>query len=767
MGIRSRVRLKLETGTGGGGSAVSNGDAIDSTLTANGTGVIWDIDEVSRPVTVEKNPDGNIVAIYTTTDVNALLDPDHASWEVLREDAMNTYEVITARGIVGIQARVISGSGTSTVRVYARYTGPEYNPVYDPGFDVAFADLSDSRRFLRQAGFGEFPGEAQTLLSSGRTAGEEFDLLYDGAYRYHGGAFPATAGTFPVITEGAGAGDNAGRRSLAASWQYRSLVWRHSPDTFRGRIVAAWNKQLAIGNILSETTSRAWERTQNSLFDMMDGTLQDYVRWLAYARYPQWFLDNINNKGREPAFQLYDVEPNQNWVRELFQLFTLGQWELNLDGSFKLDAFGNRIPTYVYLDVLNAARLFSGLNLSGTSAELVCTATDHYRGAVDMPTPGITRAAYGGVPTLGTKFVQGENVYGKIEEVCDWLYNHDTFLVYFCLHFIRELVTENPTPQYVRRVVAAAQDNGLGVRGSVRDIMRAIYLDPEARGTIASKDADRFGRALDIHLALASAWRAAEQRDVAEFGYTCSVSVTNGSTTATVAAGDNLPLQAHNGSWRVSGTGLLSTATATWATNTTLTLNTAYTGTTGTYTFEFARPLNASLFEGVENTGWVDSGSANNGPGKVPAEWGITATVFNDYPFDYEIDDGYLGRAASLWTPEGVLALWNGMPRGSIHHSKNGTYAGILTRRHGVWDMTYMVAGSPTNAQLVDRAIEVVLCGRTIPSAARLKVIEILDQAALDSAAEYGAPDNAMKLDRRAALALSCVDMLPQAMEQI
>jgi hypothetical protein len=768
------VRLYGEVTVNGGafgGPATADGDAIDSTLTATTDGVIWDIEEVARPVVVEKNPGGNIVRISTTENVNALLDADDADWSTLREDGLNTYETITSRDVVGLQARVISGAGTSTVRVYARQTGPGYNPVFDPAYDVAFADTTDVQRFFRQAGFGEFPGEVDTVVSSGDTAGEVFDAWYDGTFNYLPGSFPVLA------QQGAGAGDNTLRRSLAAGWLHRSLVTRSGSDTLRFRILAAFNKLCAVGPILAEQTSRAWEGTQNSLLGLLDGTLKDYVDWLAYARYPQWFLDNILNRARNLA-NTADIEPNQNFVREKLQLFTLGQWQLNLDGTFKYDSNGNRIPAYEYLDVLNMARLYSGFELSGgtqfqdaTANTLICNPSFHYRGAVDMPTAGITRAAYLSNPSLGTKFVADETtVYGNIARVCEWIVNNDTFLVYIAKNFIHELVTENPTPQYVRRVVAALLNDGTGTRGSFKAMFRAILLDPEARGTAASKNALTYGRALDMHLAVSAAWRTGEQVLLAERNYVFTANFTNGSTavTALKAALDPLRTNGTAFAYNVTGTGIPAAATIRWETDTTATLSAAFTGTTGAVTVTANRIPAPNMFEHIEATTGLDSNVSRNGVGRLPNEWGFPPTVFAEYPFDAEAAPGYLARAARIWTTDGVLAQWQTMVRASgLHSDAVTTTNGFVPRRTGIWDMTYMCAGTPTNAQLIDRAITVILAGRTLPAAARTTLIGALDQIMLDRAADYGVTDSQVKLERRGALAIGLVNMMPQAMEQI
>jgi hypothetical protein len=630
---------------------------------------------------------------------------------------------------------------------------------------VAFADLSDAQRFMRQASFAEFPGEAQAIITSGDTAGEVFDAWYDSAFAYG----PAAA---PVVAENAAAGDNISLRIISATMQLRALSLRAGGSVFRNKMVVAWQKLLAIGFPANATDSRMHESLHNSLLNLLDGTLLDYLRWLAYDKWPGFFLDNLDNKGRDPATSFFDIEPNQNFVREKLQLFTLGEYELNKDGTYKLDGNGERIPTYVYEDVLNMARLYSGMALSGNNHAMVVIDSRHYRGAVNMPTAGITRAAYDPTvptyPPLGTKFTLGENIYGKIEEVCQWIYNHDAFLVYFAKMFIHELVNENPTPQYVRRVVAALENDGTGVRGSIRAMLRAILLDPEARGSVSSKDANTYGRALDMHLATAAVYRAGEQYELAEYNYTINCDLVNGSTTVTGSTADIKRLEGYNGNWRVTGGSLPGGATVFHSTPTTVTLNAAYAGTTGTYALTFQRPSNAPLFNWVDDSSLIDgTAAANNAAGRSPAFWGVPATVFADYPYDYEGAPGFLARAASLWSASGVLSMWQTLIRAGVYHSKNGTYASQVARRAGAWDLTYMTSGSPTNAQLVDRAEAIILHGRTLPAPAKAKLVEMLDQMMTDSAAHYGVTDSAMKLDRRAAHILGAMQFMPQAMEQI
>jgi hypothetical protein len=758
------IELSIAAGLVVGGPGTIDGSAIDSTLAVSTLPRIFDVTGTSRPIAIDiVCGAGDSILMATTNDPDGLVDADHESWEIVRASSgASVIEIVNSAYIVGIQILRTAGSSlTSTVRVYAPLRGPGYNPVYDPAYDVAFEDATDAARFLRQASFGYAPTEPAALVLGG-TVGETLDSWFGGSPAYMMGAAP-------VIAESASAGDNTERRSLAAGMHWRAIYAPTGVTTLCARFASAFNKMLAIGPIGGSSTSTPHEAVMNRMIRFLadDETTLDYLRWLQYARQPNLFLDNANNPGRDPNSGWTDREPNQNFAREILQLFSLGQWELNLDGTFKLDGSGNLIPAYEYQDVLNYARILSGMNQAGTVYDLPMgttgtTANWTYRGAVEMPTAGISRAAYAehpaAAPLLGTKHVISDQPYGMVERVVQWLYNNDTMLVYFARNFINELVTENPTPQYVRRVVASLLDDGTGRRGSFRAMVRAILLDAEARGT--SKPADTYGRALDIHLAISAGFRAAEPQFAAEFA-TINCGCTNGSTAITFDAEQGKQLQVNASSdWRVTGVGIPASTSAEWTGATTGVLSQAFTGTTGTVSLTFARNFGLQYFESFE-------GPNDEGAGRLPTEWGHPNSVFADYPFDAEGAPGFLARAARIWTADAIRAFWYSTIRSSMNHHPTSVYGGTLPAREGVWNLTTMTAGTPTNADLIDRAVSYLLHGRTLPAGARTVLINALDGAMTDSATWFGAPDDAVKLSRRAALALSMVNLMPEALEQV
>lgn len=188
-------------------------------------------------------------------------------------------------------------------------------------------------------------------------------------------------------------------------------------------------------------------------------------------------------------------QPDENYAREVMQLFTIGLYELNPDGTHRLDENDQPIETYGQSDITNLARVFTGYDWDYVS-----------NGAFFTPTPG---KPWGQVPsthfatnpmrfraqdhsTLEVNFL-GVNIPADtpgpeaLETALDTLFNHANTGPFFARQMIQRLVTSNPSPEYVGRVAAAFADNGDGVRGDLRAVWTAILMDEEA---LAAPDPD-------------------------------------------------------------------------------------------------------------------------------------------------------------------------------------------------------------------------------------------------------------------------------------
>jgi uncharacterized protein (DUF1800 family) len=186
-------------------------------------------------------------------------------------------------------------------------------------------------------------------------------------------------------------------------------------------------------------------------------------------------------------------QPDENYAREVMQLFTIGLYELNPDGTDRLDANNQPIETYGQSDITNLARVFTGYDWDYTR----CTFHNVTWHDYDVPTtefavdPMRFRAQNHsdlGVSFLGTNIPANSPGPDALRIALDTLFNHANTGPFFARQMIQRLVTSNPSPAYVGRVAAAFANNGAGVRGDLRAVWIAILTDDEARAAPTASD---------------------------------------------------------------------------------------------------------------------------------------------------------------------------------------------------------------------------------------------------------------------------------------
>jgi uncharacterized protein (DUF1800 family) len=207
--------------------------------------------------------------------------------------------------------------------------------------------------------------------------------------------------------------------------------------------------------------------------------------------------------------------PNENYAREILQLFSVGVDALNQDGTPILDAQGNRVPTYDQNTITEFARVFTGWNLAPNKTWVVNGTTLVPNYADPMVLQANTNTYDTAAKTLLNgqvlpAIVQGQNAQtyktAELNAALDNIFNHPNTGVYIGKELIKKLVTSNPSPAYVGRVAAAFANNGAGVRGDMKAVITAILLDPEARGDI--KTDPNYGHLREPALLITSALRA-------------------------------------------------------------------------------------------------------------------------------------------------------------------------------------------------------------------------------------------------------------------
>ncbi len=202
------------------------------------------------------------------------------------------------------------------------------------------------------------------------------------------------------------------------------------------------------------------------------------------------YLSHFNNPKTDEA---NNIRPDENYAREIMQLFTIGLYELNNDGTEQLDSNGNPIPTYDNDDIKELAKVFSGFSGSAwhplveAELDLYDTPTQFgwWPGAYDRTVP---MTVYDSDHEPGAKYLlngyvipSGQTGLEDVDNAIDHLFNHPNVGPFIGTKLIKLLIKSNPTPNYVNRVAMAFNNNGQGVRGDMQAVIRAIYTDPEAR----------------------------------------------------------------------------------------------------------------------------------------------------------------------------------------------------------------------------------------------------------------------------------------------
>ncbi len=173
---------------------------------------------------------------------------------------------------------------------------------------------------------------------------------------------------------------------------------------------------------------------------------------------------------------------NENYSRENMQLFTIGLYELNQDGTPKLDGSGSMIPSYTQAQVQAFARAYTGWTYAaagGGSPAKFPNGTANY----DMPMAQVESAHDTTAKVLlnGTTLPAGQTAEQDLDGALANLFAHPNAGPFVCKQLIQHLVSSNPSPAYVGRVSAIFADNGSGVRGDLSAVIRAILMDTEAR----------------------------------------------------------------------------------------------------------------------------------------------------------------------------------------------------------------------------------------------------------------------------------------------
>jgi uncharacterized protein (DUF1800 family) len=207
------------------------------------------------------------------------------------------------------------------------------------------------------------------------------------------------------------------------------------------------------------------------------GNYRTLLREMTVSPIMGTYLTLVNSKKAQASSQ-----PDENYIRELWQLFSVGTFRLNIDGSLQLDAQGRPLETYTIAEIQEGARALTGwvyAPLAGQPAgtfnpfaPMVTNESEH-----DTGSKTLLAGSAGPINIPG-----GRTTTQDLDSVIDNVFNHPNVGPFIGRQLIQHLVTSNPSPAYIARVATVFNNNGQGVRGDLRAVVRAVLLDPEARG---------------------------------------------------------------------------------------------------------------------------------------------------------------------------------------------------------------------------------------------------------------------------------------------
>ena len=203
------------------------------------------------------------------------------------------------------------------------------------------------------------------------------------------------------------------------------------------------------------------------------------------------YLSHLNNPKTDTVNNVY---PDENYAREIMQLFSIGLYKLNIDGSYQLDNNNNPIPTYDNNDIKEFAKVFTGLGIGARrDTNNTYFGLGLYIADLTVPMQMYEDWHEEGSKNLLDGYIipAGQTGMQDIEEAVEHLFNHPNVGPFLAKRLIQRLVKSNPTPHYISSVAEAFNDNGQGVRGDMKAVVKAILLHPEARSCAWSEDPEQ------------------------------------------------------------------------------------------------------------------------------------------------------------------------------------------------------------------------------------------------------------------------------------
>ncbi|MGF1687472.1 DUF1800 domain-containing protein [Photobacterium japonica] len=343
-------------------------------------------------------------------------------------------------------------------------------------------DKDQAARFIYRATFGPKPGDVQRLVNMGETAWfeEQFNL-------------PRVSQRQLTEQFSYSSGDNINEVSRMSAW-WSCVI--EGDDQLRQRMAYALS-QVVVVSRFGGPDPQALAEYYDLLLDHAFGNFRDLLKAVTLSPAMGRYLTLEGSRKANPRKNSF---PDENYAREVMQLFSVGLWRLENDGMASLDANGNRIPNYSQEDVEQLARVFTGWRRRSYFQPMYAVANRHDHDEKVV---------------LGQVFPAGQTSEQDLEQAIDMLFEHRNTPMFISTLLIQRLTISNPRREYVRRVANTFKNNGQGVRGDLKAVLKAILLDDDVLAGRAMADyqqtgngARNFGKVKEPVIAMANLVRA-------------------------------------------------------------------------------------------------------------------------------------------------------------------------------------------------------------------------------------------------------------------
>jgi uncharacterized protein (DUF1800 family) len=375
------------------------------------------------------------------------------------------------------------------------FTAPAAPPTL-PAATFASPTPAEAARFLTQATFGPTLAEIDALTKQGIPGWLDQQMALPAsshfvATRADEVAFPnpPTPATRPYFK--------------IAWWNRRGAFWKNvlsGPDQLRQRVAWSLSQILVVGNSAEvQSQSEAATTYHDILVNGAFGNFRQLLEDVTLNPIMGLWLSHLINQKADPV---KGTAPDENYAREVQQLFTIGLVQLHPDGSLILDAQGQPIPTYTQEMVADTAKILTGWAFANrNSTSFTAWPTNNYANGEPDDSGWLNPMRYNDVfhdktakrivslqqvapaSATPTTIAAGQSGPAELKVLLDTLFNHPNTGPFVGRQLIQRLVTSNPSPGYVYRVAQVFANDGKGVRGNLGAVVRAILTDYEARSS--------------------------------------------------------------------------------------------------------------------------------------------------------------------------------------------------------------------------------------------------------------------------------------------